>query len=145
MPYIFFPFLKSCMPPLSIVPQHTSYNLTAVFLHSTSSGFSGMPSGFLSLSTWDIDIMKGINQDTCSMSCFLQLCLLSFRFPRCSAIHRIIELQNLTGNLVSNIVKFPHFTDEETECSDFSKSEVKTELEFSLLCQNLGCLDRKKL
>lgn len=59
------------------------------------------------------------------------------------AIHKIMELQNLKGNLVADIIKFPHLTDEETECSDFSKFKVKPGLELSLLCQNLSFSDRK--
>lgn len=77
--------------------------------------------------------MKGINQDTYTTWCFFHLFLFSFRLPRCLAIHRIMELQNVKGNLVDNIIKFPHFTDEETECSDFSKFEVtRTRIQSAL-------------
>lgn len=36
----------------------------------------------------------------------------------------------MKGNSADKIVKFPHFTDEETGCSDFADPEVKPGLEF---------------
>lgn len=41
-------------------------------------------------------------------------------------------------------VKFPHFTDEDTEYRGFLESEVKPGLEFSVLCQPQGFLDVDK-